>query len=157
MKALILGSMMVAYPAHASGIDMLPLYDQAPKVERVSHHAKPKPKPRKTRRHKPAAKPEAHAFRPPPVDPEAVTRCLAPVRVVGSQDVRESAAEESAKKAWMERVRFESGESFQDIANSQSYAKRCVRSSIGEALGQYFHRCEVEALPCRPGMVKGSQ
>jgi len=156
MKALILGSMMVAYPAHASGIDMLPLYDNAPKVERVSHHAKPKPKPRKTRRHKPAAKPEAHAFRPPPVDPEAVTRCLAPVRVVGSQDVRPDAAESSAQKAWAEYVRWTHGEAYQDFANATNYQKRCSRSSIGEALGQYFTRCEIVANPCRPGMKEGT-
>lgn len=152
MKA-ILAIAIFAAPAPVQAIDLLSHYD-APKVQKASapkHAAKPKPRPK--------SKPKPYAYRAPPKDlalaSEQITRCLAPVRVVGSQDVRESAAEESAKKAWMERVRFESGEMFQDIGNAQSYAKRCVRSSIGEALGQYFHRCEVEALPCRPGMTEG--
>ncbi len=139
-------------PANANGIDLLPHYaNDPPKVERVSHQAakpKPKKKPRK-----------AHAFRPapPPVDTEAVTHCLAPVRVVGSQDVRPDAAEASAQKAWMEAVRWQSGEAFQDFANARDYQKRCSRSSIGEAMGQFFSRCEITANPCRPGMVKGAQ
>lgn len=155
MKALMAMAALIV-PAQAQGIDMLPFYENAPrKVERAPvvkvSASKPKRK-AKPRRRVYASRPAAPVV---PVNTDAVTRCLAPVRVVGSQDVRESAAEESAKKAWMERVRFESGEMFQDIGNAQSYAKRCVRSSIGEALGQYFHRCEVEALPCRPGMTEG--
>ena len=81
-------------------------------------------------------------------------KCLDPVRVVGSQDIREDAAEASAKKAWSEMVRWQHGESFQDFELATGYAKRCSRSSIGEALGQYFTRCEIEAQPCRAGMVK---
>lgn len=82
-------------------------------------------------------------------EPEPKKGCLPPIRVVGSQDIREDAAEESAKKAWAEQVRWSHGESYQDINNAIAYAKRCSRSSIGEALGQYFSRCEVEAAPCR--------
>lgn len=81
-------------------------------------------------------------------------KCLDVVRVVGSQDIREDAAEESAKKAWAEMVRWQHGESFQDFKLAQGYAKRCSRSSIGEAMGQYFTRCEIEAQPCRAVMVK---
>lgn len=83
-------------------------------------------------------------------------KCLESVRVVGSQDIREDAAESSAKKAWSEMVRWQHGESFQDFELATGYSKRCSRSSIGEALGQYFTRCEIEAQPCRAGMVKGA-
>jgi hypothetical protein len=88
------------------------------------------------------------------VKEEPKPKCLDPVRVVGSQDIREDAAEESAKKAWSEMVRWESGESFMDVNNATGYEKRCSRSSIGEALGQVLNRCEVIAKPCRPGLVK---
>lgn len=80
-------------------------------------------------------------------------KCLDPIRVVGSQDIREDAAEESAKKAWSEMVRWESGESFMDVNNAADYQKRCSRSSIGEALGQVLNRCEIIAKPCRPALV----
>jgi hypothetical protein len=155
MKTLI-ALLAFATPAHA--VDMLPFYDNAPKVQKASHVATPrhKAKPRKARK-------QGHSFRPAPAAPvtplatEAVTRCLAPVRVVGSQDVRADAAEQSAQKAWMEMVRWQSGEAFQDFANAKDYQKRCSRSSIGEALGQFFTRCEITASPCRPGMVEGTQ
>jgi hypothetical protein len=54
-------------------------------------------------------------------------------------------------------VRWTHGESFQDFANAQNYQRRCSRSSIGEALGQYFTRCEITADPCRPGMIEGAK
>lgn len=157
MKTLI-ALLAFTVPAHSEGLDMLQLYD-APKVEHVSHvQTKPKVKAK-------AKKPkrQGHSFRPSPAAPaptiatEAVTRCLAPVRVVGSQDVRVDAAEDSAKKAWAESVRWTHGESYQDFANAKDYQKRCSRSSIGEALGQFFTRCEITASPCRPGMVDGTQ
>jgi hypothetical protein len=81
-------------------------------------------------------------------------KCLEAVRVVGSQDIREDAAEDSAKKAWSEMVRWESGESFMSMDTAQDYEKRCSRSSIGETLGQVLNRCEIIAKPCRPGLVK---
>ena len=151
MKA-ILAIAVFAAPAPVQAIDLLSHYD-APKVQKASapkHAAKPKPRP------KPKPKP---AYRAPPKDfalaSEQITRCLAPVRVVGSQDVRPDAAEASAQKAWMEAVRWMHGEAFQDFANARDYQKRCSRSSIGEALGQFFTRCEITANPCRPGMTEG--
>ena len=154
MKTLI-AMLAFTVPAQANGIDLLPHYE-TPKVEKVSHvqKAKPKakPKPRKS-----------YSFRPaPPVDApklasDAVARCLPPVRVVGSQDLRPDAAEQSALKAWAEMVRWTHGESYQDFENAKGYQKRCSRSSIGEALGQYFTRCEVSASPCRPGMIEGAK
>lgn len=81
-------------------------------------------------------------------------KCLEPVRVVGSQDIREDAAEDSARKGWSEMVRWESGEAFMNIDNAVDYQKRCSRSSIGEALGQVLNRCEIIAKPCRPGLVE---
>ena len=84
-------------------------------------------------------------------------KCLEPVRVVGSQDIREDAAEESARKAWAEIVRWDSGEAFMNIENATGYKRRCGRSSIGEALGQVLNRCEITAAPCRPEMVERSK
>jgi hypothetical protein len=145
-------------PVQAGEIDMLPFY-HASAVQPASHAAaRPKAKPR---RYKPARRAEKRAKPAPVTTPPAgatddATRCLAPVRVVGSQDIREAAAEESAKKAWAEIVRWSHGESFQDFANARDYQKRCSRSSIGEAMGQFFLRCEITASPCRPGMVRGA-
>lgn len=157
MKSLVI-LIAMTLPVQANGIDLLKFYDNpqvSKPVVKVSH-VKHKPKAKVKKKPK-----KSYGFRPaPPVEKptlatDAVTRCIAPVRVVGSQDIREGAAEESAKKGWAEAVRWAAGESYQDITNAQDYQKRCSRSSIGEALGQYFHRCEIIATPCRPGMVKG--
>ena len=82
-------------------------------------------------------------------------KCLEPIRVVGSQDIREDAAEESAKKAWAELVRWDSGEAYMAITNAKDYQRRCSRSSIGEALGAVLNRCEIIATPCRPALMEG--
>jgi hypothetical protein len=81
--------------------------------------------------------------------------CYAAIRVVGSQGVSEDAAETSAQKGWMEAVRWKHGEHAMDIGGARSYVKRCSRSSIGEFLDKTFHRCEVEAKPCRPKFEDG--
>lgn len=156
MKTLALIA-AVSLVTPANGIDMLPFYDAGPKVERASHVSKPKkqaskPKPKKKTAAKKAAPTKVMAAE---YRTEDVVRCIAPVRVVGSQDIREQAAEDSARKAWAEAVRWAHGESFQDIQNARDYQKRCARSSIGETMGQYFSRCEIVATPCRPAMVKG--
>lgn len=150
---MMLALIAFSLPANASGIDMLPMYDQMVKASAPKKTAaKPKPKPKPKPRYGYRAPPKETA---PKLASEAVTRCLAPVRVVGSQDVRPDAAEASAQKAWAEHVRWTHGEAFQDFANATDYQKRCSRSSIGEALGQYFTRCEITANPCRPGMTEG--
>jgi len=87
--------------------------------------------------------------------PRRHVQCLDRVTVVGSQWATEAGAEESAQKSWMESTRWAHGESAMDLANAQGYAKRCSRSSIGEVVGQTFHRCEVSARPCRPVMERG--
>lgn len=86
--------------------------------------------------------------------PRRHVQCLDRVTVVGSQWANEAGAEESAQKAFMEQVRWQSGEQFLDIRNADGYAKRCSRSSIGEVIGQTMHRCEVSARPCRPVMER---
>jgi hypothetical protein len=159
MKSLIAALVLMPVQAQAEGIDMLPHYETPKVIEKVSHVTTKKA-------HKPKAKAKkkkTYNFRPtPPVDApklasDAITRCLSPVRVVGSQDLRPDAAEQSAIKAWAEMVRWTHGESYQDWQNASGYTKRCSRSSIGEALGQYFTRCEVSASPCRPGMIEGAK
>jgi hypothetical protein len=157
MKTLI-ATLMLITPANA--FDMLPNYENAPaKVERV-HVVKHQHKPKKVKAKKKKPTREGYSFRspaPPPPPPDSVTRCLAPVHVVGSQDVRPDVAESSAQKAWMEQVRWTYGEAWQDFSNATEYKKRCSRSSIGEALGQYFTRCEITASPCKPGMIEGAK
>ncbi len=112
------------------------------------HQSDPKPRKIYRKRSKPT----------PPPKPEKLAhhtndaRCLDTVRVVGSQDIRETAAEESARKAWAELVRYQSGEAFMDMLHAKDYRRRCGRSSIGEVAGTTFIRCEVQAKPCRPGM-----
>jgi hypothetical protein len=81
--------------------------------------------------------------------------CYSAIRVVGSQGTNEEAAEQSAQKGWMEQVRWKHGEHAMDIGNARAYVKRCSRSSIGEVLNTTFHRCEVEAKPCRPKFEDG--
>jgi hypothetical protein len=81
--------------------------------------------------------------------------CYSAIRVVGSQGVSEDAAETSAQKGWMEQVRWRHGEHAMDIGNAKAYVKRCSRSSIGEFMDKTFHRCEVEAKPCRPKFEDG--
>ncbi len=89
-------------------------------------------------------------------EPEPAKGCLKPVRVVGSQWATEGGAEESAQKAWAEAVRFSHGEAYMDLSNATQYQKRCSRSSIQEVAGQSLHRCEVDAVPCRPPFSAGA-
>jgi len=147
MKTLI-AMLAFTVPAQANGIDLMPHYE-TPKVEKVSHvqKAKPKakPKPRKS-----------YSFRPAPAAPvDNGSRCYDRITVVGSQWVGEGGAYESAVKAAKEAVRWQIGEMAMDPANWQDVQRRCSMSSVGEVVGQTFHRCEIRLTPCRPGMVKG--
>jgi hypothetical protein len=87
--------------------------------------------------------------------------CYASIRVVGIQWKDEAGAEDKAREAWMARARWQYGEIAMDIGNAKGYVKRCSRSSIGEIdlpgkiLDATFHRCEVEAKPCRPKFEDG--
>lgn len=154
MLLLILGE-----PAKSEGVDLLPLYENAPaKVERVScckTAAKPKRKRVVKRKRTKPAPAVAGWTANVAAATETAVKCLAPVQVVGSQDIREGAAEESAQKAWSEQVRWAHGEAFMDMGNAKDYQRRCSRSSIGEVAGQVFHRCEIIATPCRPGLTQG--
>lgn len=130
------------FPARADLLDPWgqPCYEAPRKVHHATRHHSHKP--RRTR------PPEVRAY----VKREDEDRlvCLDRVRVVGSQWATESGAEESARKAWMEQVRWRFGESAMSIEAAQDYSKRCSRSSIGEVANSVLHRCEVQARPCRP-------
>jgi hypothetical protein len=80
--------------------------------------------------------------------------CKDKVRGLGTQWVGEAGALEAAKKDWMERVRYDLGESYLDLSNAEDFVRRCGRVSIGEQLGQYMHRCEVIARPCKGNFAK---
>lgn len=80
-------------------------------------------------------------------EPERI--CAGKVRGVGIQWLTEEGALEKAKDDWRARVRYDLGESYLDLANADSFEKRCGRTSIGEVAGQVFTRCEIIARPCK--------
>jgi hypothetical protein len=75
--------------------------------------------------------------------------CRRPVRGLGTQWIGEEGALDAAKKDWMERVRYDHGESFLDMGNAKDAVATCGRVSIGEAMGQVMYRCEIVARPCQ--------
>jgi hypothetical protein len=77
-------------------------------------------------------------------------QCTEKVRGLGTQWIGTEGAMEAAKKDWMERVRYDHGESFIDMSNARDFETRCGRVSIGEIAGQVTYRCEVHARPCKP-------
>jgi hypothetical protein len=85
-------------------------------------------------------------------EPEKI--CAGKVRGLGSQWVGEAGALEAAKKDWMERVRYDLGESFLDLSHAEDFVRRCGRTSIGETLGQVLYRCEITARPCKGDFAK---
>jgi hypothetical protein len=83
--------------------------------------------------------------------------CLDRVRGLGTQWIGTEGALEAAKKDWMERVRYDHGESFIDMTNAKDFESRCGRVSIGEVAGQVTYRCEILARPCKPPMKETAQ
>jgi hypothetical protein len=79
-------------------------------------------------------------------------QCLDMVRGLGTQWIGTSGALEAAKKDWMERVRYDHGESYIDMTNARDFESRCGRTSIGEVAGQVTYRCEIQARPCKAPM-----
>jgi hypothetical protein len=77
-------------------------------------------------------------------------QCVEKVRGLGTQWIGTQGAMEAAKKDWMERVRYDHGESYVDMSNAREFETRCGRVSIGEIAGQVTYRCEVHARPCKP-------
>jgi hypothetical protein len=77
-------------------------------------------------------------------------QCVGPVRGLGTQWIGTEGAMDAAKKDWMERVRYDHGESYVDMSNAREFETRCGRVSIGEIAGQVTYRCEVIARPCKP-------
>jgi hypothetical protein len=82
-------------------------------------------------------------------------RCLPPVSGLGKQWVGLKGALDAAKKDWMERVRYDHGESFVDMSHAAGVGSRCGRVSIGSFLGRVMYRCEVIARPCKAAFVQG--
>ncbi len=77
-------------------------------------------------------------------------QCVEKVRGLGTQWIGTEGAMSAAKKDWMERVRYDHGESYVDMSNARDFESRCGRVSIGEIAGQVTYRCEVHARPCKP-------
>src|SRR4029077_13048562 len=85
-------------------------------------------------------------------DEDGGGKCVEKVRGLGTQWIGTKGALDAAKKDWMERVRYDHGESFVDMTNAKDFESRCGRVSIGEVAGQVTYRCEIVARPCKPPM-----
>jgi len=83
--------------------------------------------------------------------------CVAKVRGLGTQWIGTQGAMDAAKKDWMERVRYDHGESYLDLTNAKDFESRCGRTSIGEIAGQVTYRCEIVARPCKAPMKETSE
>ena len=83
---------------------------------------------------------------------DAGWKCLDKVRGLGTQWIGTEGALDAAKKDWMERVRYDHGETYIDMTNAKDFESRCGRVSIGEVVGQVTYRCEIMARPCKPPM-----
>ena len=94
---------------------------------------------------------------PTPVKDERGWQCVDKVRGLGTQWIGTEGALEAAKKDWMERVRYDHGESYIDMTNAKDFESRCGRVSIGEALGQVTYRCEIMARPCKAPMREATK
>jgi hypothetical protein len=84
-------------------------------------------------------------------------RCRDTRRVVGDQGLSVALAQGQADKSWAADVRFHLGERFMDIANAEDIRYECSRSSVGETLGQTFHRCQISAKPCKARKVEAKK
>ena len=82
-------------------------------------------------------------------------RCLPPVSGLGTQWIGLEGALKAARKDWMERVRYDHGESFVDMSHAANVGSRCGRVSIGQFLGRVMYRCEVIARPCKAQFEPG--
>ena len=85
---------------------------------------------------------------------DARGRCLAPVSGLGKQWIGLEGALSAARKDWMERVRYDHGESFVDMSHAANVGSRCGRVSIGSLLGRVMYRCEIIARPCKAAFVQ---
>ena len=79
-------------------------------------------------------------------------QCASKVRGLGTQWIGTEGAMDAAKKDWMERVRYDHGESYLDLTNAKEFESRCGRVSVGVVAGQVMYRCEIVARPCKPQM-----
>ncbi len=84
-------------------------------------------------------------------------KCVDKVRGLGTQWIGTQGALDAAKKDWMERVRYDHGESYIDMTNAQDFVSRCGRTSIGEIAGQVTYRCEILARPCKAPMKEANK
>ena len=84
-------------------------------------------------------------------------RCRDLRRVVGDQGLSIALAQGQADKSWAADVRFHLGERFMDISNAEGVTYECSRSSVGETLGQTFHRCQISARPCKAPKVEAKK
>jgi len=142
VKALLIAALLLPTPAVAFQGDWI---DRATEV-----FHEPRARRSEVRSYRKVVRP-AKPKPAPVIRDDNGAHCQAIINVVGSQWVGDSGAQESAKKAFMEEVRWRYGEAYMDITQAQDIAIRCARSSIGEVVSQVLHRCEIKARPCRKG------
>jgi hypothetical protein len=90
-------------------------------------------------------------------DDEYVVCAPGKVRGLGTQWIGTEGAMEAAQKDFMERVRYDLGESYLDISHAKDIVSRCGRVSIGKVLEQVMYRCEFIARPCKAVFEDGTQ
>jgi hypothetical protein len=90
-------------------------------------------------------------------DEDRGDRCRDTRRVVGDQGLSVALAQGQADKSWAADVRFHLGERYMDIGNADDIKYECSRSSVGETLGQTFHRCQISAKPCKSPKVEAKR
>ncbi len=74
--------------------------------------------------------------------------CLARIRVVGTQRLGNARAKEDAVSIWREQVRYDHGSKFADFRNAKSVKTSCTQNRQGKQGSEYFHMCELSAVPC---------
>jgi hypothetical protein len=124
-----------------------------------SHRQKPRKKRTYTRRSYDSSydRERIRGYRSIEQDDEYVVCAPGKVRGLGTQWIGTEGAMEAAQKDFMERVRYDLGESFLDISHAKDIVSRCGRVSIGKVLEQVMYRCEFIARPCKAVFEDGTQ
>jgi len=140
------------YDSHFPAVDRHPPASRV--QQRVHQPARPRPQPRKHKRHN-------YAAAPLPIMSDAVAFCLSEYRALGHPHATSDGALDSAKRNWGASVRHLYGERYMDLTFAADQQYRCTRAETNEtAMGRvaeavsggdaYRVRCELAAKPCRP-------
>src|SRR4029078_4990304 len=136
--AAVLAVPVYSAPTLASDLDWDWNMSSNPAARR--HHARKRYASRHYRKDNDATKVMAYVKRDGDKDEVMAERrevhCADKVRGLGTQWIGTEGAMDAAKKDWMERVRYDYGESYLDMTNAKDFISRCGRTSVGEVAGQ---------------------